>query len=96
LANDLRDPGETCRENRVAHLANHRGIAAQIVYKRCPGLYGDQPAVVIGNALDRQFKAAALDTVWETDILYIKAHEGWQYMAVMIDLFSQRAVGWSA
>jgi putative transposase len=96
LADDLRDQGETCFENRVARLANLAGIAAQVGYKRRPGRYGGGPAVVIDHALDRQFEVAAPATVWVTDITYIKTLEGWLYLAVMIDLFSRRVVGWSA
>ena len=47
------------------------------------------------NTLDRQFEVAAPDTVWVTDITYIKTMEGWLYLAVVIDLFSRRVVGWS-
>lgn len=96
LHDDLRDQGETCSENRVARLANVAGIAAQIGYGRRPGRYGGRPAVVADNTLDRQFEVDAPDTVWVTDITYIKTHEGWLYLSVVIDLFSRRVVGWSA
>lgn len=95
LTDDLRDQGETCSENRVARLASIAGIRAQIGYKRRPGRYGGKPAVVADNTLDRQFKVNAPDTVWVTDITYIRTHEGWSYLAVVIDLFSRRVVGWS-
>lgn len=95
LHDDLRDAGETCSENRVARLASLAGIAAQIGYKRRPGRYGGKPAIVADNTLDRQFEVDAPDTVWVTDITYIKTHEGWSYLAVVIDLFSRRVVGWS-
>jgi putative transposase len=95
LTDDLRDAGETCSENRVARLARLAGIAAQIGYKRRPGRYGGKPAVVADNTLDRQFEVDAPDRVWVTDITYIKTHEGWSYLAVVIDLFSRRVVGWS-
>ena len=95
LTDDLRDAGETCSENRVARLASLAGIAAQIGYKRRPGRYGGKPAVVADNTLDRQFEVDAPDTVWVTDITYIRTHEGWSYLAVVIDLFSRRVVGWS-
>jgi putative transposase len=85
LHDDLLDQGETCSENHVA----------QIGYKRRPGRYGGKPAVVADNTLDRQFDVAAPDVVWVTDITYIKTHEGWSYLAVVIDLFSRRVVGWS-
>jgi putative transposase len=76
-------------------LASLAGIAAQIGYKRRPGRYGGKPAVVADNMLDRQFEVSAPDTVWVTDITYIRTHEGWLYLSVVIDLFSRRVVGWS-
>lgn len=96
LTDDLRDHGEQVSENRVARLASLAGIAARIGYKRRPGRYGGKPAVVAFNTLDRQFEVDAPDKVWVTDITYIKTHEGWLYLAVVIDLFSRRVVGWSA
>ncbi len=95
LHDDLLDAGETCSENRVARLASLAGIAAQIGYKRRPGRYGGKPAVIADNTLDRQFEVDMPDRVWVTDITYIKTHEGWSYLAVVIDLFSRRVVGWS-
>jgi putative transposase len=71
------------------------GITAQIGYKRRPGKYGGKPSVVVDNTLDRQFDVEAPDTVWVTDITYIRTQEGFAYLAVVIDLFSRRVVGWS-
>ena len=96
LADDLRDFGEQVSENRVARLAGLAGIAAQVGYKRRPGRYGGKPAVVASNTLDRQFEVDAPDKIWVTHITYIRTHEGWLYLAVVIDLFSRRVVGWSA
>ena len=96
LHDDLRDQGEQVCENRVARLASLAGITAQIGYRRRPGRYGGKPAVVAANALDRQFEVDTPDKVWVTDITYIKTHEGWLYLSVIIDLFSRRVVGWSA
>lgn len=95
LHDDLLDQGETCSPNRVARLASLAGIKAQIGYKRRPGSYGGKPSIVVDNTLDRQFDVAAPDTVWVTDITYIKTNEGFAYLAVVIDLFSRRVVGWS-
>ena len=95
LHDDLLDQGETCCPNRVARLASLAGIKAQIGYKRRPGAYGGKPSVVVDNTLDRQFDVAAPDTVWVTDITYIKTYEGFAYLAVVIDLYSRRVVGWS-
>jgi putative transposase len=95
LHGDLMDQGEICSENRVARLASLAGITAQIGYKRRPGRYGGKPAIVADNTLDRQFEVDAPDRVWATDITYIRTHEDWYYLAVVIDLFSRRVVGWS-
>jgi putative transposase len=96
LADDLRDQGEQVSDNRVARLACLAGIAAQVGYRRRPGRYGGRPAAVASNTLARQFEVDAPDKVWVTDITYIKTHEGWLYLSVVIDLFSRRVVGWSA
>lgn len=96
LADDLRDLGEKISENRAARLASLAGIAAQVGYRRRPGRYGGKPAVVAENRLEQQFQTFRPDQVWVTDITYIKTHEGWLYLCVVIDLFSRRVVGWSA
>ncbi len=95
LHDDLCDLGETCCPNRVARLARLAGISAQIGYKRRLGKYGGKPSVVVDNTLDRQFDVQAPNSVWVTDITYIKTHEGFSYLAVVIDLFSRRIVGWA-
>ena len=88
--------GEEISENRVARLASLAGIAAQIGYRRRPGRYDGKPAVVAENRLEQCFDASPSDQVWVTDITYIKTHEGWLYLYVVIDLYSRRVVGWSA
>ena len=96
LTDDLRDQGEQISENRVARLASRAGIAAQVGYKRRPRRYGGKPAILIENRLEQHFQTSAPDQVWVTDITYLRTHEGWLYLCVVIDLFSRRVVGWSA
>jgi putative transposase len=79
----------------VARLASIAGIKAQIGYKRKVGFYGGKPAIVAANLLQQDFKVALADHAWVTDITYIRTHEGWLYLAVVIDLYSRRVVGWS-
>jgi transposase InsO family protein len=50
---------------------------------------------VVDNTLDRQFDVAAPDRAWVTDITYIRTLEGFANLAVVIDLYSRRVVGWS-
>ena len=95
LHDDLLDRGETICPNRVARLARLAGIKAQIGYKRRPCRYGGKPSVIVDNTLGRQFNVDAPDRVWVTDITYIRTLEGFAYLAVMIDLYSRRVVGWS-
>ncbi len=95
LHDDLMELGETSCPNRVARLARLAGIRAEIGYKRKPGKYGGKPSVVIDNTLDRQFDVAEPDTAWISDITYIKTYEGFLYLAVVIDLYSRRVIGWA-
>jgi putative transposase len=95
LHDDLVELGETSCPNRVARLARLAGIRAEIGYKRKPGEYGGRPSVVVDNTLDRQFDVTASDTAWVPDITYIKTYEGFLYLAVIIDLYSRRVIGWA-
>lgn len=95
LHDDLRSLGEMCSPNKIARLASLAGIKAQIGYKRKAGFYGGRPAVVAPNHLARGFNVERPDQAWVTDITYIKTHEGWLYLAVIIDLYSRRVIGWS-
>jgi putative transposase len=79
----------------VSRLAKLAGIKAQIGYKRRPGLYGGRPCLIVDNTLDRQFDMQEPDRVWVTDITYIRTLEDFAYLAVVIDLYSRRIVGWS-
>jgi len=47
------------------------------------------------NTLGRKFNVEAPDKVWVTDINYIRTQEGFAYLAVVIDLYSRRVIGWS-
>ena len=50
---------------------------------------------VAENVLNRQFSPQAPNQVWGTDITYLWTQEGWIYLAVVIDLYSRRVVGWA-
>ncbi len=47
------------------------------------------------NVLNRQFTVAGPDQAYVSDITYINTQEGWLYLAIVIDLFSRKVVGWS-
>ena len=94
IYSDLREYGEYCGETRVYRLMRAAGLRAQIGYRR-PRHRSGQPHVVVPNRLQRQFNPATPDAVWVTDINYICTHEGWLYLAVVLDLFSRKVIGWS-
>ena len=95
LTLDMRDLGERCGKHRVARLLKIEGLRSQTGYGRRSGLRGGKPAVVAPNHLQRQFKVDEPNQSWVTDITYIRTHEGWLYLAVVVDLFSRQVVGWS-
>ena len=53
---------------------------------------GGRVSAVAPNHLDRQFNVAAPNTHWVTDITYLRTHEGWLYLAVVLDLYSRQVV----
>lgn len=95
IHHDLLDMGVSCAQNTVARLMQKCGLKAQVGYKRRSGKYGTKPWIVAANQLKQNFDIATPDSVWVTDITYIKTNEGWLYLAVIIDLYSRRVVGWS-
>ncbi|EOX3183762.1 IS3 family transposase, partial [Escherichia coli] len=90
---DLRDSGQQCGVNRVWRLMKRVGIKAQVGY-RSPRARKGEASIVSPNRLQRQFNPDAPDERWVTDITYIRTHEGWLYLAVVVDLFSRKIIGW--
>ena len=70
------------------------GIKALVGY-RDPRCRGGESHVISPHRLQRQFNPEQSDRAWVTDITYIRTHEGWLYLAVVLDLFSRRVIGWS-
>lgn len=95
LTTDMRDLGETCGNHHVARLLRQESMRSQTGYHRRPGKHGGAPAVAAPNHPDRQFTPDRPYQPWVTDITYIRTHEGWLYLAVVIDLFSRQVIGWS-
>ena len=90
---DLREDGERCGEKRIARLMRQAQLRSVRGYKR-PRFRVGLPATTAPNRLQREFTVAQPDQVWVTDITYIRTHEGWLYLTVVIDLYSHKVVGW--
>jgi putative transposase len=91
---DLREVGETCGKHRVSRIMREHGIKALRGYK-APRIIHGRPSIIAPNKLERAFTVDSADHVWVTDITYIRTWQGWLYLAVVIDLFSRKVVGWS-
>lgn len=91
---DLREAGEKCSRNRIARLMKVHKIRAQRGYKTRRQTYF-KPAIAAPNRLKQQFNVKNRDVAWVTDITYIRTYEGWLYLAVVMDLYSRKIIGWS-
>ena len=95
ILSDLKDQGEvTCRA-RINRLMKEENIHSKVHRKFKATTNSGHGKPVFDNILNRQFKPEAPDQVYAGDITYIPTREGWLYLAVFIDLFSKRVVGWS-
>ena len=85
---DLRKSGESCSKSRVERLMKHYNLKAQPGYMKRRYMNSGEPATVAPNILMRQFDVWERNPSWVTDIAYIRMHEGWLYLPVVLDLFS--------
>jgi transposase InsO family protein len=95
IHHDLVASGEVVGHKRVERIMRANGIAARFPRRRCTTTVRDESDAVAENILNREFTTTAPNVVWVGDITYIETREGWLYLAVLIDLFSRRVVGWS-
>jgi len=89
---DLRELGIGCGKHRVYRLMRTEGLRSHSGYRRRPAPRGGRPSVVAPNRLQQQFSVAEPNRASVTDVTYIRTHEGWLYLDVVIALFS-RPVG---
>ena len=94
IYSDLREEGKACGINQVYRLMKQEGIQSQRGYRK-PRSKASTENVIVANKLAREFNPTVPNQSWVTDITYIKTHEGWLYLAVIVDLFSRRVIGCS-
>jgi putative transposase len=70
-------------------------ISAQRGYKRRASYKSVEISMVAENHLNREFSVPKPNLAWVTDITYIRTHEGWLFLAVVLDLYSRSVIGWS-
>ncbi len=92
----LRRRGVVCGHNRVARLMHLNGISPQPKRRYRPVTTQREPGVVPApNRLNQDFSADAPNQKWVSDFTFIETGEGWLYLAVVLDLFSRRVIGWA-
>lgn len=91
----LLEEGHACGLNRVARLMQKTGLVPRMVKKFRTTTNSRQSHVPAPNLLDRHFTAHRPNEKWVADVTYIPTHEGWLLLAVVLDLFSRKVVGWS-
>ena len=91
---DMLELGYECGLHRIERLMRVQALRARPRRRGLPQDKGER-SVIAGNVLDREFTAAAPNQKWVADFTYIWTAQGWLYVAVVLDLYSCRIVGWS-
>ena len=91
----LRDEGRRVSKRRIERAMRAHGLIARGKKRFRVTTVRDESHPVEPNRLDRDFRVDAPNRVWVGDITYIWTGEGWSYLAVVIDLFARRVVGWA-
>lgn len=95
ILRDLWAAGSICGKHRVARLMKQAGLRAVLTPRFRVTTDSAHALPVAQNLLARQFNSPQANVKWAGDITYLWTREGWLYLAVVLDLFSRRVVGWS-
>jgi transposase InsO family protein len=95
LMRGLREEGFDIGRYRVRRIMKSLGLVVKRKRKYRITTDSNHKLPVAENILDRQFNPAGPNQVWGTDITYLWTQEGWVYLAIVLDLYSRRVVGWS-
>jgi len=90
---DVLSEGFACGLRCIERLMRLNGLRARPRRRQLPKDSGER-SIIAPNVLERVFEAEAPNQKWVADFTYIWTAEGWLYVAVVIDLFSRRVVGW--
>ncbi|MBI3005084.1 MAG: IS3 family transposase [Ignavibacteriales bacterium] len=86
--------GVRCGRHRIARLMRLNGIRAKTKRHFKVTTRSGHTTVTVPDLVQRDFSAQRPNQVWTSDITYIWTHEGWAYLAVVLDLYSRMIVGW--
>jgi putative transposase len=92
----LRRDGVAIGRRRVARLMRANGLAGVPCRRFRKTTDSEHSLPIAPNIVDRDFSADEPNQVWVADITYVSTAAGWLYVAVLVDLFSRKVVGWAA
>jgi putative transposase len=92
---DLKAAGHRVSENRVARLMRQKGIQGKAKRKFKTTTTSKHQRPRTENLIKQNFQASEPNTLWVSDITYIATVEGWLYLAVILDVFSRKVIGWA-
>ncbi len=92
---DLVEDGVAVGRHRVARLMRQEGLRSKRRRRYRVTTHSDHHHPVAANVLERDFTADAENCKWAADITYVWTRCGWLYLAVVLDLYSRRVVGWA-
>lgn len=95
ICHEVKTAGQKVGRNRVARLMKENGLVAKRRKRWVKTTDSNHDQPVAENLLDRQFTATQPNQKWLTDVTYVATLAGWLYLAVVLDLFSRRVVGWA-
>jgi putative transposase len=91
----LTSQGIACGKHRVARLRKADGIEARRKRRFRVITEHHQTPIAAPDLVQRRFSASVPNTVWVGDMTFIRTRQGWLHLAVLLDLFSRRVVGWA-
>ena len=94
MVRQLRKEGHVIGRYRVRRLMKRLGLTVKIKRKYRITTQSQHGLPVAGNVLNREFTQASPNQAWVSDITYVWTVQGWLYLAVVMDLYSRRIVGW--
>ena len=92
---ELRDTGTHCSRKRVARLMREDGLEGVHRRRSARTTVQDRDTAPAPDLVERMFGASCPNALWVADITYIPTWQGFLYLAVVLDAFSRRVVGWS-
>lgn len=95
LVREIRKEGFNVNKKRIYRLMKKEGLYSRTSKKFKVTTKQGKGARFSENLLDGKFQATRANEIWTSDITYIKTKEGWLYLAVVLDIYSRRIIGWA-